>query len=401
MPSRFKNTMPGWNPGGSSGINLPYLYDANGNFKAGYAIPNTARSPYYNIPNPQQSRLPALHAQLTNAGSMVPYTGSVGSNVALTPTAKPGGVIPTTPGKLPTTYSNGGALVPYNRGGALTPTAKSSTFNRTTGPTVDFDMAGHTVDFDDFVGATAEFADDIFTPIKNTSGKRFNPNASKIADSADDIAKTVASGADDVIEGATKGKWFKSGGFFDDASGKLKGFYDKATAPELDYTKGSGLQAYGKNIGKAINWANALYQGYNAAQGLGDIGEANELSDDLMADIISSSYNSPTIQYDLSPEQLDILREVRSGNYDNSADLSDIDLLGVLGDTGMGVLTGIGGGVPGMIIGGIGGLANSVIGDLGSAKDRSNAELEALYSAVLASEQQHNALKRQRAYAML
>jgi hypothetical protein len=96
-----------------------------------------------------------------------------------------------------------------------------------------------------------------------------------------------------------------------------------------------------------------------------------------------------------------MLREVRSGSYDNSTDLSDIDLLGVLGDTGMGVLTGIGGGVPGMIIGGLGGLANSVIGDLGSAKDRSNAELEALYNAVLASEQQHNALKRQRAYAML
>lgn len=392
MLSRFEDIMPGWNPGGSSGLSLPYLYDANGNFKAGYPIPNTARSPYYNIPNPQQSRLPALHAQLTNAGAMVPYTGSVGRRIGSAPTTKPGGAIPNTPGSLSTTYSNGGALVPYNYGGALTPTAKSSTFNRTTGPTVDFD---------DFVGATANSADDIFTPIKNTSGKRFNPNASKIADSADDIAKAAAGSADDVAKAASKGKWFKSGGFFDDASGKLKGFYDKATAPELDYTKGSGLQAYGKNIGKAMNWANALYQGYNLAQGLGDIGDANELSDDLMADTIASSYNSPTIQYDLSPEQLDMLREVRSGSYDNSAGLSDIDLLGVLGDTAMGVLTGIGGGGVGMAVGGIGGLLNSITGDLNSAKDRNNAELEALYNAVLASEQQHNALKRQRAYAML
>lgn len=237
---------------------------------------------------------------------------------------------------------------------------------------------------------------------KKASGTPFGASTvGQTVGSADDIAKAAANSADDVAAAASKSKLFKSGGFFDDASGKLKGFYDKATSPELDYTKGSGLQAYGKNIGKAMNWANALYQGYNAAQGLGDIGDANELSDDLMADIISSSYNSPTIQYDLSPEQLDMLREIRSGNYDNSADLSDIDLLGALGDTGMGVLTGIGGGIPGMIIGGIGGLANSVIGDLGSAKNRSNAELEALYSAVLNSEQQHNALKRQRAYAML
>ena len=120
-----------------------------------------------------------------------------------------------------------------------------------------------------------------------------------------------------------------------------------------------------------------------------------------MSNIVSASYASPTIQYDLSPDQLALLRELQQGTYDSGTDLSDIDLLGALSGAGMGVLTGIGGGIPGMVVGGIGGLINSGLGDLSNAQNINNSELEALYRAVQESAQQHNAARKQRAYANL
>jgi hypothetical protein len=191
-----------------------------------------------------------------------------------------------------------------------------------------------------------------------------------------------------------KGKFVK-----DSAKGKLKGFYNKATSPELDWDSTTGLKAYGADIGKYAGIASALYQGYNLAKGMQDNSEAKNENSDLISDIVSSSYNNPNLQYDISPDQLELLRDLRRGNYDSESDLSDIDLLGALGDAGMGVLTGILGGAPGMIAGGVGGFLNSIVGDFGDEQNRSNAELEALYQAILASDRQYNDLKRQRAYA--
>ena len=185
----------------------------------------------------------------------------------------------------------------------------------------------------------------------------------------------------------------------DSAKGKLKGFYNKATSPELDWDSTTGLKAYGADIGRYAGIANALYQGYNLARGMQANSEAKSENSDLISDIVSSSYNNPNLQYDISPDQLALLRDLRRGNYDSESDLSDVDLLGALGDAGMGVLTGVLGGAPGMIAGGVGGFLNSIIGDFGDEQNRSNAELEALYQAILASDRQYNDLKRQRAYA--
>lgn len=192
-------------------------------------------------------------------------------------------------------------------------------------------------------------------------------------------------------------KLFKKGGSLDAASGKLSGLFSNITSPELDYTKTSGLKAYGHNVGGWLTAGKGLYDAYNAFNTIQDIGDAKNTSQDLTSDIISASYNNPTIQYDLAPDQMRLLRELHSGNYDESAGLSDVDLLGVLGDAGMGALTGIGGGIPGIIAGALGGGANSVLTDLSDATSRGNSELEALYQAILESNRQHNAMRRQNA----
>lgn len=196
-----------------------------------------------------------------------------------------------------------------------------------------------------------------------------------------------------------KGKLFREGGAF--SSKKLKGFYDKASSPEIDYDKKSGISAYGKNLGKYLTIANTLYQGYNAAKGLQSNADARREGEDIMSNIISASYSNPNVQYDLSPEQLALLRDLRRGDYEPETSLTDIDLGGALGGALGGVLTGAAGGVPGMVIGGLGGALNSVIGDFGSEQSSSNAELEALYQAILESDRHYNDLKRQRAYANL
>lgn len=269
---------------------------------------------------------------------------------------------------------------------------------------------------DAIMSVMGDAADFSFTPISRTSARTGGSSGSgakagtktgagtgsTFGSAAAGLGADFATGATGATAGAAaKGKWFKPGGAFDKASGKLKGLYSKISSPELDWTKGSGIQAWGKDIGGMYNVGNALLQGYNAAQGLQGLADVRDAGEDTISNILSGAANSPTIYYDLSPDQRDLLRQLKRGSYSNSADLSDVDLLGALGDTAMGVLGGIPGGIPGMIIGGLGGAANSVIGDLTSASANNNAELEALYRAVLESEQYHNQMRRQRAYAGL
>lgn len=215
---------------------------------------------------------------------------------------------------------------------------------------------------------------------------------------------SVFTGADKVAPKSTKvskskGKLFKEGGFFDTKSGKLSGIVDDVANPQFDYDTKTGVKGWGKNLGTLWNIGQMALQGYNAAQDLQSAGEASDRAEDLLSQITTASYNSPTLQYDLSPEQLDTLRQIREGDFDTSADLDDLNLLSLLGDTAMGVLGGIPGGISGMVLGGLGGLGTGLSRDYSNAQARQASELEALYQAVLASEQQHNDLRKQRAYA--
>ena len=181
--------------------------------------------------------------------------------------------------------------------------------------------------------------------------------------------------------------------------GSLGGLFSKLAHPNFSYNWKSGLQGYGKNLGKVATGATAAIQGIKALQGISDLSDAKSASEDLASDIVTASYNNPMLQYDLDPEQLSMLRDLRRGTYDNSVGISDVSLLGVLGDVLKGGLYGAGGGIPGMIAGAIGGGVNSVIGDLGQARENSNAELEALYQSILESEQGVNNIKKQKALA--
>ena len=197
----------------------------------------------------------------------------------------------------------------------------------------------------------------------------------------------------------SKGKFLKEGGFFDPKSGKFGGVMDDIANPQFDYDAKTGLKGWGKNLGTLWNAGQMALQGYRAVQDLQNAGDYRDRSEDLMSDIVSASYNSPTVQYDLAPDQMETLRQLRDGDYETGTDLGDLDLLSILGDVGMGVLGGIPGGIGGMVLGGLGGLGTSLASNYSNAQSRQTAELEALYQAVLESEKQHNDLRKQRAYA--
>ena len=154
-------------------------------------------------------------------------------------------------------------------------------------------------------------------------------------------------------------------------------------------------------FGKMWTYGNAAVQGLNALSGAKEFSKTKDRAKDLASDITLSAANSPTVQYDLTADQRKLLRELQRGEDTVGMDVGDLDLMGILGDVGMGVLTGLPGGIPGMVVGGVGGLVNSGLGDFNNAAANDVAELEALYQAVSDSEQYHNQMRKQRAYANL
>lgn len=226
----------------------------------------------------------------------------------------------------------------------------------------------------------------------------FNPDLSYMFDGSGsrggtfDRLKNWFSGA----KSGTGGKFFAPG-----ATDSLKSFGSTLTNPQFSWNKNSGIQGWGRNLGGVLNVGNTLYQGYNAAKGIEELTDTKDVTSDLVSDIITASYNNPMLQYDLTSDQRNMLSKLRRGSYDSESNIDDVDFLGVLGDAVKGGVMGIGGGIPGMVIGAIGGGANAVVDDMNQGQEATNAELEALYQAIMESEQQYNALKKQRAYANL
>lgn len=157
------------------------------------------------------------------------------------------------------------------------------------------------------------------------------------------------------------------------------------------WNKSSGIQPY--NLGKASTALGAAYNVYGVGKGLSNLSKAKDTTGDLKADIIAASHNNPMLQYDLDPEQLQLLRQLRRGSYDDSP---DTDLSGILGGAVQGGLYGLAGGIPGVVIGAIGGGANAAVNGRASAQEDVNDELEALYASIMSSEQEYNNLRKQR-----
>lgn len=216
------------------------------------------------------------------------------------------------------------------------------------------------------------------------------------AKSAGTAAGAATVGA--TTAGAAKGKWNI---LSPNLKSKFGTFTGNLMNPNFDYNMNTGLTGWGRNLGTWMNYANLASQGINAIQNLDSLSDTTSATDDIISDIVIAASNSPTLAYDLTPDQLQLLRELQRGTYSTDTSLGDVSMSGVLGDALQGGLMGIGGGLPGIAIGAIGGAINSGLGDMQGAAAKRNAELEALYAALSNSQQNYNAILRDRAYARL
>lgn len=142
----------------------------------------------------------------------------------------------------------------------------------------------------------------------------------------------------------------------------------------------------------------AAFQAFDAVKNFESLDDNTAATKDILSDIRSAASGNRMLYYDLSPDQLALLRNINAGNYDNEGDISDVNLSSLLSGGFTGALTGIAGGLPGMVINGLAGAFNAGLGDISQGVAADNAELEALYQAIVASNQEYNDTRRQMAY---
>lgn len=168
-------------------------------------------------------------------------------------------------------------------------------------------------------------------------------------------------------------------------------------APQgFDWTSGSGLKLAGKNVGKAVPWVTA---GVDAVQAIGDWSEYNNINssnDDLLDKILISASNNPLVGQYLTADQLSLLNQIKNGTYEPEGDSNFLEnALGGLPNAIIPTLLGLAmGGAPGAIAGGIGSLIGSGVSGYKDASSSKNAELSALYQALVDAEAQYKSMRR-------
>jgi hypothetical protein len=174
----------------------------------------------------------------------------------------------------------------------------------------------------------------------------------------------------------------------------LKGLFNKQN---FGWSKGKGLKAFGKNVGKWGNVAGGVMQGISALSNINQLGNAKDTTADLQNQILNSYNSNPMAGLYMTAEQKKLLRDLKNNGADTSVDLGDFvpnsvgDLVSPLIQGGLGFATG---GIPGAIIGGVGGLANAGLENATESQQLRNAELEALLASLEDAEMQYQQLLR-------
>ena len=213
-------------------------------------------------------------------------------------------------------------------------------------------------------------AHNVTTPATPTPTPAATPN---VADVADDVANVA-----DGVAAAGKGGLGKITSGLGTAWNNVKS--GKGIAPQ--YAKYA-------NIAAGIGALNAAANGYS------EYSNAVSDTEDLVSNILASAGGNPNLRYDLSSDQLQLLRRLQNGTYDTSAGFSIDGLMNNLGDVasgaGMGFLTG---GWTGAALGALSPIASGITSGMTADQGRITAELEGLYNALRDSEMTTKDMKR-------
>lgn len=227
-------------------------------------------------------------------------------------------------------------------------------------------------------------------PIQSTDWRYYNPQYAK-QQQGSNIGGIAGNAAGTL--GGLKGLFGKAKSGASAKAGQA-GSYLKNN---FGWNKGSGVTAFGKNVGKAVPWIQGGLGAIQAAQGFSRLSDAQQDTGDATSGILRSAASNPLHGSFLSSDQMSLLNQLRRGNYENTSDFGDV-LGGVgsgLGDTAMQTLMGFGmGGIPGAVVGGASGLINSGIQGATQGQQGKTAELEGLYQALMDAESQYRSMRR-------
>ena len=178
---------------------------------------------------------------------------------------------------------------------------------------------------------------------------------------------------------------------------KLNNLYTTKIAPNFGWSKGGGVKAFGKDVGKWGNRIGFAMQGVEALGNLQDLNKTQSTTGDLIGDVLNSANSNPLVSSYLTPDQMSLLRKAKRGDLEPETEFEDFlpndmsDFGDILKDAGLGLLIG---GIPGALIGGIGGAVNSGLSGATEDQAQQNAELEMLLQALEDANMQYQSMKR-------
>lgn len=185
--------------------------------------------------------------------------------------------------------------------------------------------------------------------------------------------------------GAAKTAGAKTGGLFDSLKGKASEGWNNVKA-------GKGLIPSAKtmsNVMAGVQLANAIGTGYN------EYNQAQMDTESLISDILASAGGNSNLRYDLSSDQLNLLRQLQNGTFDTSADFDISNAFGNLGNVATQAAMGYAfGGIPGAILSGLTPVASGITSGMTQDQRQITARLEGLYNSLAESEMRNKAMKR-------
>lgn len=160
------------------------------------------------------------------------------------------------------------------------------------------------------------------------------------------------------------------------------------------WSKSGGIKV--GNIGKMSNIGAGIGQGIQAVGNLKNMSDIKTDIEDIRGDILTQYASNPLANYYLTPDQKQMIRQIKRDGYDDGGSSGILKGIGsglpsTLLSAGAGFLTG---GIPGAIIGGVGGLVNSGMQGYNQELSNKNSELEALYQALADANMQYQSMKR-------
>ena len=196
-----------------------------------------------------------------------------------------------------------------------------------------------------------------------------------------------------------KGRNFGNAGSFGNfrnVGSKLGNLYS-TLGNNINWSRGSGINAYGYNLGGAATKLGGLALAGKALGKSQELNKSYDVTQDLINKATLSANSNPLVNSYLTSNQRALLNKAKNGYLASEGSISDYipDDASGWGDAIKAAVIGyVTGGIPGAVVGGLGTAANSGLESAAAEQAQQQAELEALLMALEDAELQYQSMRR-------